>query len=107
LRLGRARGYFSSSVFEAIGLPLGEFVYRKGLMKLVISVELREQDIEVLQDGFNKGEFFEEYLLAKIKTEFADPLGKGASLLLQLLEAGSLEIQINNDSIARSLPLFH
>lgn len=76
-------------------------------MKLVTSVELREQDIEVLQDGFNKGEFFEEYLLAKIKTEFADPLGKGASLLLQLLEAGSLEIQINNDSIARSLPLFH
>lgn len=90
----RAVGYFSSSVFEAIGLPLGEFVYRQGLMKLITSVELREHDVEVLQNGFNKVEFFEEYLLAKIKTQFADPLGKGASLLLQLLEAGSLEIQI-------------
>ena len=93
-RYWRAVGFFSSSALEAIGRPLGDFVLRGGEMRLITSVRLQEGDVLAIQRGLDRKEVCEKRLLEQIKTEFAAPLGRGASLLTALLEAGKLEIQI-------------
>lgn len=90
----RAVGYFSSTALEAIGQPLGEFVYAGGVIRLISSVELQEDDIQAIQHGLNQRQVYEQRLLEQIRDMFSAPLGQGASLLGRLLEAGRLEIRI-------------
>lgn len=90
----RAVGYFSSSALEAIGQPFGEFVYKGGVVRLISSVELQEDDIKAIQQGLNKQQVYEQRLLEQIREMFSAPLGQGASLLGRLLEAERLEIRI-------------
>ena len=52
----RAAGYFSSSVFEAIGDPLEEFVKKGGQMRLVTSVELSEDDVKAIHEVVKSAE---------------------------------------------------
>lgn len=90
----RAVGFFSSSALETIGQPLGDFVSRGGTMKLITSVMLEEQDVKAIEDGLSRQAACEKRILEQIRAEFVSPLGKGASLLAKMLEAGCLEIKI-------------
>ena len=94
-RYWRAVGFFSSSAFEALGRPLGEFIAKGGMMRLITSVRLEPEDILAIAQGIDRRRVCEQRLLEQIKTEFVAPLGRGASLLASLLEVGSLEIQIS------------
>jgi|GEM_PF-110977 len=90
----RAVGFFSSSSLEAVGRPLGEFVGRGGRMRLITSVELSQQDYDAIAAGTRTESIVEQRLLERIRKDFDDPVGKGAELLLRLLEAGCLEIMV-------------
>jgi superfamily II DNA or RNA helicase len=90
----RAVGFFSSSALEAVGRPLGEFVVRGGRMRLITSVNLSDQDYAAIAAGTQTESVVELRLLEEIGKDFEEPLGKGAELLLNLLEAGLLEIKI-------------
>ena len=46
-RYDRAVGYFSSSALECFAEPFGEFVQFGGTVRLVTSVELRDEDVAV------------------------------------------------------------
>ena len=90
----RAVGYFSSSALEAIGEPMGTFVERGGTMKLVTSVELQEEDVRAIQHGLSRKQVSEQRLLAQIKAQFSDSVGRGAALLAALLEIQRLQLKI-------------
>lgn len=102
-RYWRAVGYFSSSSLEAIGQPLGEFVYHGGVIRLISSVELQEDDFRAIEQGISKQQVFEERLLEQIRAEFAAPIGQGAALLGMLLEAERLEIRIATPKSGRGI----
>ncbi len=90
----RAVGYFSSSVFEAFGEPLDEFVKRNGSIKLITSVELTEDDYAAIEKGLSHQEVTKSRIEQIINEEFVSGIGNGASRLAALLEIGRLEIQI-------------
>src|SRR4051812_25866623 len=102
-RYWRAVGYFSSSALEAIGQPLGEFVYHGGTIRLISSVELQEDDLQAIEQGITKQHVFEQRLLEQIRAEFAAPVGQGAALLGMLLEAERLEIRIATPKSGRGI----
>jgi len=90
----RAAGFFSSSVFEAIGAPLLGYVSKGGTMRLVTSVCLDEEDVAAIEQGLDRRQAYEQRLLSQINSEFAQTLGRGTYLLMALLAAGRLEIKI-------------
>src|SRR4051794_20091704 len=77
----RAVGFFSSTAFEAIGVPLGDLVARGGTMRLVTSVCLEESDVAAISQGLDRKQVCEERLLVQIRDEFNKPLGRGSFLL--------------------------
>lgn len=90
----RAVGFFSSSAFEAIGAPLGEFISRGGSMRLVTSVRLSPEDIQAIETGIDRVKVCHDRLLEEISSGFQAPLGKGTFLLASLLAVGRLDIRI-------------
>ena len=48
----RAVGYFSSTFYAIIGMPLASFAERGGKMRLVCSPELSAEDIEAIAEGY-------------------------------------------------------
>lgn len=90
----RAVGYFSSSVFELLGKPLGDFVSRNGKIRLITSVELSENDITAIKEGMSKQKVAEASILREVNENIEKFAGKGTALLAYLLEIGSLEIRI-------------
>ena len=48
----RAVGYFSSTFYTLIRMPLVEFASRGGKMRLICSPELSPQDIDAIQGGY-------------------------------------------------------
>lgn len=90
----RAAGFFSSSVFEAIGFPLLDYVLRGGTMRLITSVCLEEDDVSAIEQGLDRRRACEQRLLTQISSEFGQTLARGTYLLTELLAAGRLEIKI-------------
>src|SRR5882762_5544791 len=71
LRYWRAVGYFSSSALESFGAPLGEFIRNGGSIRLITSVELREEDIAAIQQGLSRQEICERRIEQIIDEEFS------------------------------------
>lgn len=94
-RYWRAVGYFSSSSLELFGAPLGDFVRGDGRIRLVTSVELRPDDIEVLRaHRGDAADVCAERLERIIEEEFGEGVGPGTDRLARLLDLGRLEIRI-------------
>src|SRR5947209_9901251 len=68
-RYWRAVGFFSSSALEAIGFPLGEFVGKGGVIRLITSVRLEAEDARAIQRGLDRRTVCEKRLLEQIRTE--------------------------------------
>nr|AIF04274.1 DNA or RNA superfamily II helicase [uncultured marine group II/III euryarchaeote KM3_173_A11] len=91
----RGTGFFSSSMFHAIGEPLGDFIERGGSMKIITNVQFSEQDRFAVEQGEeNWGSIAEGKLMEIIESDFRPPMKSGALLLTKLLEMGRLEIKI-------------
>ena len=90
----RAVGYFSSSILEAFGSPLGEFIKSGGNIRLVTSVELTESDLRAIERGTSKRDVCGARLDAILDEQFADGVGDGVTRLGLLLELGRLDIRI-------------
>ncbi|SVC58881.1 uncharacterized protein METZ01_LOCUS311735, partial [marine metagenome] len=91
----RGAGFFSSSVFEAIGSSLGDFVERGGRMRLVMNVRMTQEDQGAVTNGMENWDTIVENEISRIvKDEFNAPIGRGSLMLTRLLEMGRLEIRI-------------
>lgn len=94
LRYWRAVGYFSSSALESFGAPLGEFIRNGGSIRLITSVELREEDIDAIQQGLSRQEVCERRIGQIIDEEFSGDISDGVLALVNLLRIGRLDIRI-------------
>lgn len=91
----RAVGYFSSSSLELFGAPLGEFLRSDGHIRLVTSVELRPEDMAVIQShARTRAEVCADRLEEIIDREFGEGVGPGVDRLARLLELDRLRIRI-------------
>lgn len=91
----RAVGYFSSSSLELFGAPLGEFLRNNGRIRLITSVELRPDDMAVIQSHLKtRAEVCASRLEEIIESEFGEGIGAGVERLARLLELERLEIKI-------------
>ncbi len=103
-RYDRAVGYFSSSALECFAEPFGQFVQFGGTVRLVTSVELRDEDVAVIAAGRSAQEVCEERLLEVIDREFGPgAVSSGVRKLGALLEAGRLEIKIATPAHGRGI----
>lgn len=94
MRYWRAVGYFSSSALEAFGIPLGDFIRKGGTIRLITSVELRQEDIEAIENGLTKREVCEHRIEKIIEEEFSGTIGSGVTAFAALLQVGRLDLRI-------------
>jgi superfamily II DNA or RNA helicase len=90
----RAAGYFSSTLYAVIGVPLAAFGKRGGRMRLVCSPQLSQEDIEAMSAGY-RDQRLADALLRELEAMTAEPVAEAATTLLATLVAlGILEIRI-------------
>jgi superfamily II DNA or RNA helicase/HKD family nuclease len=90
----RAVGYFSSTFYALIRLPLAEFVERRGKIRIVCSPYLSADDIEAIRDGYEQ-RALEGSLARDLDRLESDDVGRAAaSLLGTLIAAGVIELKL-------------
>lgn len=82
----RAAGYFSSTLYAVIGMPLATFGKRGGRMRLVCSPQLSQEDIEAMSAGY-RDQRLAEALLRELDAMTAEPVAEAATKLLATLVA--------------------
>ena len=97
----RAVGFFSSSSFAEIAKGLGRIARKGGVIRLVASPELSEEDVNAINEGYRKrGEINGDLLREKVLELFESDDGidevsrNRLSLLASLVAAGTLDIRI-------------
>lgn len=94
VRYDRAVGYFSSTFYALIRLPLAEFVERGGRIRVVCSPQLSSDDISAIEDGYvdrAAGRSIDRDL----DQLTSDRVGKAAARLLGALIAyGAIELKL-------------
>lgn len=90
----RAVGYFSSTFYAIIGMPLASFAARGGKMRLVCSPELSPKDIDAIDEGYeDKG--IAGALERDLDAMAREPVAKAATTMLATLIAQDvLELRI-------------
>ena len=90
----RAAGYFSSTLYAIIGVPLAAFAAGGGRMRLVCSPQLSKEDIEAIAQGYRE-KALADALTRDLSAMTAEPVAAAATQLLATLVAqGVLEIRI-------------
>src|SRR3954453_24126383 len=90
----RAVGFFSSSFYVVVGLPLAAFARRGGRLRLVCCPRLTAADIDAISAGYEQ-RAAGDALVQELDEVLADPTGRAAaSLLATLVAAGTVDIRI-------------
>ena len=92
----RAVGYFRSSVFRVVGLPLIEFARRGGRIQLICSPDLDYDDVEQIALGYaRRGAEIAQTLITQFDALLADErTSLSARALATLIATGSLEVKL-------------
>jgi superfamily II DNA or RNA helicase len=90
----RAVGYFSSTFYAIIGMPLASFAGRGGKMRLVCSPELFPEDIEAIAEGYeDRG--LSRALERDLEAMAREPVARAATTMLATLIAqDTLELRV-------------
>lgn len=91
----RAVGYFRSSILLLASRAVADFALRGGLLRLVCSPELREEDITGLERGYELHAMIGDTLLRFLETALQDPAGRPlVEFLATLVAVGCLDVRI-------------
>lgn len=92
----RAVGYFRSTVFIVVGVPVIEFAKRGGKIQLICSPKLEYEDVEQIALGYSlRSATLERSLISQFDALLADTRTSiGARILATLISSGSLEIKL-------------
>ena len=96
MRYDRASGYFRSTVLQAVGRSLLEFVSRGGRFRLICSPDLTEAEISAFQDGYKQRR---EVLVTALDREIAklieNPLTRThAQMIATFIAIGAMDVRI-------------
>ena len=101
----RAVGYFSSTFYALIRMPLVDFAGRGGRIRLICSPELSAEDIETIDRGYAH-RALNRSIERDLDAISSEPVGKAAAALLgTLIAAGMLELRIAFNRNSRGI--FH
>lgn len=92
----RAVGFFTSDVLAAATSGLSAFVENEGMMRLVASPRLEEEDVRAINEGYRlRDQVIEERLVQALDPRrFPDPVKERLAFLSWLIAHGRLEIKI-------------
>lgn len=92
----RAVGYFRSTVFIVVGVPIIEFAKRGGKIQLICSPKLEQDDVEQITLGYRmRSSKIEQSLISQFDALLADTrTAFGAKTLATLISTGCLEIKL-------------
>lgn len=92
----RAVGYFRSTVFIVVGVPVIEFAKRGGKIQLICSPKLEHDDVEQITLGYRlRSATVEHSLISQFNALLADTrTAFGAKVLATLISTGCLEIKL-------------
>lgn len=103
----RAVGFFSSTALIAIAQGLLPFVNRDGLIRLVASPKLSEEDMEAIKSGYEKRKIVAD----AIKRELYDPTdfreSQRLNLLAKLISDGRLDFKIALIQSENKMGMYH
>lgn len=103
----RAVGYFSSTLYAAAQVALGDFTGRDGNMRLICSPHLRTEDFVAMEAGNSLRNAVTSSLTADIETLLGDDASRpGVIFLATLIAEKRLEVKIAYGEIAEP-GLFH
>lgn len=90
----RATGFFASSVFVLVGVPVADFALRGGHMRLVCSPRLTGDDIHAIEEGYQQRQAGES-VLGDLERILEDPVGGAAvRLLATLVSVGAMDVRL-------------
>ena len=90
----RAVGYFSSTFYALIDVPLAAFAEAGGRVRLVCSPQLSAEDIEAISHGYER-RALEGAVVRELDALVIDPAGEAAAALLgTLIVAGVMDIKL-------------
>jgi superfamily II DNA or RNA helicase len=93
-RYDRAVGFFSSSFYTLVGVPIAEFALAGGKLRLVCSPRLAAGDIAAIEAGYEK-RAAGDAVLRELEEHLEDPASAAAARLLATLVAcGAVEIRL-------------
>ena len=91
----RAVGYFSSHVLAAAAEGLPEFIANQGIMRLIASPDLSDEDVEAIKRGYRgREEVVEEALIRVLRADHPDPIRERLGFLAWMVASEHLEIKI-------------
>lgn len=95
IKYKRAAGFFSSTALVKLSQGIAGLIKNNGKMKLVVSPNLSEKDIEAIKKGYeNKEKIIEEKLKESLEEELCETEKDRLNLMISLIEKGILDIKI-------------
>lgn len=103
----RAVGFFSSTSLMAISVGIKDLVENGGKIRLICSPRLSKEDIEAIQDGYDRRAVIENAL----EREFVEPENvyqeERLNILSHLIADGILDIKVANMKTENPNAMFH
>ena len=103
----RAVGFFSSTSLMAISVGIKDLVENGGKIRLICSPRLSKEDIEAIQDGYDRRSVIENAL----EREFVEPENvyqeERLNILSHLIADGILDIKVANMKTENPNAMFH
>ncbi|MGX1769503.1 DEAD/DEAH box helicase family protein [Dietzia sp. NPDC055343] len=90
IRYDRAVGYFSSALYQVVGLAFADFAIRGGKMRLICSPALTPDDYELMKDAYDLARRAQESVRKDLDEMLANPAAAPATKLLATLVANGI-----------------
>ena len=91
----RSVAFFSSSVFKLLKNALPSFIKNKGIIQLIVSPELQQDDINAIELGYaKKRDVIKRSFMAKFNTEIRYFDDSSLNILSELIARGILDIKV-------------
>ncbi|MCL6597494.1 MAG: DEAD/DEAH box helicase family protein [Alicyclobacillus macrosporangiidus] len=90
----RAAGYFHSSIYQVIKPGLESFIARDGKIRLITSVKITDEDVELIRQGYEERQFLEKYLDVVYEDMYARREEPDVANLCWLIKHGYLDVRI-------------
>ena len=103
----RASGYFTSSSLTLIGRGLEAFVERGGVLRLIASPQLEEDDIADIERGYELRDVFQRATMRVLEGSHSEIVLDGLSTIGRLIAQGQLDIKLAFVSGRHGFGIYH
>lgn len=90
----RSVGFFSSSVFSLIINSLPSFIRNNGVIQLIVSPALNQDDIEAIEMGYTKREIVNRRFVSEFNGELKNFSDSSLNVLSELIARGIMDIKV-------------